>query len=78
MKRCDGCRFWSQRVAQSIGCNSVEALCLAAGGPYQNRFMPATATCPAWKSNHLGQVDDPPDYGETVRALYEAEEGNEP
>jgi hypothetical protein len=28
----------------------------------------------SWKPNHHGQVDDPPDYGESVRALYDAEE----
>ena len=73
-KRCENCRYWSQMCVRSIGCSPIEALCLAAGGKYQGRFMRADATCESWKPNHHGQVDDPPDYGESVRALYDAEE----
>ena len=40
--------------------------------------MRETAWCESWKSNHLGQIDDPPDYGEAVRAAYAAEEAREP
>jgi len=25
---CDGCKFWSERIAASIGCEAVKALCL--------------------------------------------------
>jgi hypothetical protein len=39
-------------------------------------YQRATDTCPAWRSNHFGQVDDPPDCGEGVRALYDAEEAS--
>lgn len=72
MNRCDGCRYWSQMVAQAVG-DHVEALCLGPGTK-RNRYTRDRDTCEAWRSNHLGQVDDPPDYGERVRAAYEAED----
>jgi hypothetical protein len=28
VRTCSSCRFWSQMVAQSIGCGPIEALCL--------------------------------------------------
>lgn len=71
--RCDNCRFWSQMVAESYGCEPIKALCLSQGSR-KGIMMPGRGTCEAWKSNHLGQVDDPPNYGEYVRAAYDAEE----
>lgn len=75
-QRCVGCRFWSQMCAQSLDGGPMEALCLASkvAGPKAGRFVRANDTCTAWKSGHLGAVDDPPDYGGTVRAAYAAEE----
>jgi hypothetical protein len=79
VKTCGNCRFWSQMCAQSIGCGPVEAICLGGkASKFAGKFMRETQTCDAWKSNHHGQVDDPPDYGEQVRALYEAEEARQP
>ena len=72
-KHCDNCRFWSQMCAQSIG-NGLEALCLADGGKYSSKYTTEHHACDSWKSNHLGQVDDPPNYGEFTRAAYDAEE----
>jgi hypothetical protein len=60
--------------AQSIGCSPIEALCLGPG-KYKGRFMAERGHCEAWKSDHFGKVDDPPDYGEHSRDAYEAEEG---
>jgi hypothetical protein len=74
-KNCGGCRFWSEMIAQSIGGSAVEAMCLADGGPVQGKYMVANQKCAAWKSGHLGAIDDPPNYGEETRAAYEAEEG---
>ena len=50
------------------------AMCLADGGPQSSKYTHARQTCAAWKSGHHGAVDDPPNYGEEVRALYDAEE----
>ena len=74
MATCGDCRFWSQMCAMSNGDGDMTALCLATDGPKNGKFTRERFTCPAWKSNHLGQVDDPPNYGEFVRAAYEAEE----
>jgi hypothetical protein len=71
---CETCRFWSQMIAQSIGCGPIEALCLAPGGPMHGKFMRASDRCPWWKENTHGAYDEPPDYGERARAAYEAEE----
>ena len=73
---CESCRFWSQMVAQSIGCGPIEALCLAGRGTkFGGQMMRADATCEAWRSDHHGKVDDPPNYGELVQPLYDAEDG---
>lgn len=61
-------------VAQSWGTASVEALCLSGDGPLNGKYTTGRMTCAAWKSGHLGAVDQPPDYGEAVRAAYAAEE----
>jgi hypothetical protein len=61
-------------VAQALDGGPIEALCLCDGGPKRSKFTRATATCEHWASNHLGQVDDPPDHGKAVRAAYAAEE----
>ena len=73
-KNCGGCRFWSEMIAQSIGCGPVEALCLSGSGSRAGKYTTERMTCEAWKSGHLGAVDDPPDYGKEVQAAYEAEE----
>jgi hypothetical protein len=73
-KSCFNCRFWSQMVAQSIGCGPIEALCLSPQSLHNSKFVKATDLCDAHKSDHHGKVDDPPNYGEVSRAAYEAEE----
>lgn len=45
-----------------------------AEGPKHGSFMSGNATCPKWAENIFGAWDEPPDYGETVRALYERED----
>lgn len=72
--RCETCRFWSQMCAQSLDGGPMEALCLSGDGPKAGRFVRATSSCSSWKSGHLGAVDEPPNYGEHVRAAYAAEE----
>lgn len=71
---CNGCRFWSEMIARALG-RGVEAMCLAGEGtPYGGKYTIGRQTCDAWKSGHHGAVDDPPNYGEEVRALYAEEE----
>jgi hypothetical protein len=77
MKMCDNCRFWSQMIAQSIGLLGVEALCLSSVSPHSRKFTKAHKSCPAWRENTHGAVDEPPDYGEMARALYDTEENTE-
>lgn len=72
-KKCENCRFWSQMVAQSIG-NGLEALCLESHAPTFSQYTGVRFTCVFWKLNAHGAVDEPPDYGETARAKYEADE----
>lgn len=74
-QQCDGCRFWSEMVAQAWGGGPMEALCLSEKSPYHSKYTTPRRSCAAWKSNHHGAVDAPPNYGELARAAYEAEEG---
>lgn len=36
---CLGCKFWSERMAQSIGGGPVEAMCLNEQSPHYNRYV---------------------------------------
>ena len=36
---CNGCRFWSEMIAQSIGGGPVQALCLSQDGPLSLRQL---------------------------------------
>ena len=71
---CGTCRYWSEMLAQSIGCGPIEAVCLSSGSASRGKFVRETHRCDSWGSNHFGAVDSPPDYGETARAAYDAEE----
>lgn len=70
---CNGCRFWSEMIAQAVGGRPVEAMCLSPDGPLKSTYTAGRQTCAGWKSGHHGAVDDPPNYGEEVRPLYERE-----
>lgn len=58
-KICETCRFWSQMVAQSIGCRPVEALCLDVDSPNRMKMVTGNATCIMWAENTKGAVDQP-------------------
>jgi hypothetical protein len=77
MKICDNCRFWSQMVAQSIGLSGVEALCLSDTSPHSGAYTRRMSAAPNGGKTLMAAVDEPPDYGETARALYTAEEGTD-
>jgi hypothetical protein len=68
-RNCAGCRYWSEMIAQSNG-RGVEALCLAPEGPAAGEYMLGSQSCAAFARNVFGAVDDAPNYGEEVRALY--------
>lgn len=72
---CNTCRFWSEMCAQTTGLGPIEALCLSVTGPRARAWTKESETCPAWKSGHHGAVDAPPNYGEFIRTLYDAEDG---
>jgi hypothetical protein len=60
-------------IARAWGDNPIEALCLAQSGPFKRQYVTGGRTCESWASGHHGAVDEPPDYGEQVRAMYAAE-----
>lgn len=68
-RTCGGCRYWSEMIAMVRGSETV-AMCLGKG-PWASRYTRASHTCDAFAFNTAGAVDDPPDYGEEVRAEYE-------
>jgi hypothetical protein len=75
-KKCGDCRFWSEMCAQSIGGGPIEAVCLSQVSGRTGKFVRATFSCPAWRSNHFGSVDAPPNYGAHARAAYDAEDAS--
>lgn len=70
---CMGCRYWSEMLARSYG-GPVEAMCLSGTSPFTGKYTTPGTTCDAWRSGHHGAVDEPPNYGEETRKLYEREE----
>ena len=70
---CNGCRFWSEMIARSIGRAPIEAMCLASHGPNAGQYVTGRGTCDAWRSGHYGAIDDP-DGGPEICAAYLEEE----
>lgn len=68
---CGGCRYWSEMIAM-VQAGDVVAMCLGRG-IMNGKYTTGRQTCDAYAKNTHGAVDDPPDYGEEVRALYEAD-----
>ncbi len=56
---CGECRYWSEMMAQSIGCGPIEAVCLSSDGPKRGRYVSARSTCEKWANNALGAIDSP-------------------
>lgn len=71
-RNCSGCRYWSEMLAQAHG-NGVEAMCLAASGAHAGTYVFGNDSCGSYAKNTAGAVDEPPDYGEAVRAAYEGQ-----
>jgi hypothetical protein len=72
---CGACRYWSELLARAGGAadnpsGDTEAMCLAPAGPNRQKYTTQTTTCAAFAVNSHGAVDEPPNYGEGVRAEY--------
>ncbi len=76
MKRCDTCRFWSERLAFCEGGGPVKAMCLCTGGPKDNEYTAGDNFCGGWKSGHYGAIDSPAEEGDEVWRLYKQEDND--
>jgi len=56
---CEGCRFWSEMVAQAIGGGPIQALCINGKSPLSGKYTTKRMTCEAWQEGSLGAVDQP-------------------
>ena len=57
--KCQDCRFWSETVAQSIGCGPIEALCICEDSPHKMKMTTELNGCQFGKENLYGAIDDP-------------------
>lgn len=57
--KCQDCRFWSEMVAQSIGCGPIEALCLNEESPLRIKMTTELNGCQFGKENLYGAIDAP-------------------
>ena len=55
MDNCDGCKWWSERIARSIGGGPMEAMCLNVHSPCYNRMV--CGGCTFYRSGRA--IDDP-------------------
>lgn len=67
--KCRDCRFWSERLAQSLGGGPMEAYCLSDHGPYRGMYTTGTNGCEAAKAGPYGAIDTPGQEAE-LAALY--------
>jgi len=52
---CDGCKWWSELVAQQIGLDPMEAMCLNPVSPRYQRMVHDGCEC----CEHGRAIDDP-------------------
>lgn len=59
MKKCEDCRYWSDRIARARG-GSLEAMCLGPDAlfPKRGEYTHRADRCQGWRSGHLGSIDD--------------------
>jgi hypothetical protein len=43
--KCGHCKFWSERIAQSVGGRPLEALCLSEQSPHRLKYQPSSGSC---------------------------------
>lgn len=64
METCENCRFWSETVAQSIGCGPMEAMCENSASPYKFKMLTGDKSCSEHKPPHDPRLAGIPDvYG---------------
>lgn len=58
MSRCgQGCKYWSEMVAQGLAGRPIEAMCLAPEGPFRGEFTSARGMCVSYSQGT--PVDSP-------------------
>ncbi len=55
MGSCNGCKFWSERLAQSNELGNIEALCLSSDSPHAGRWV--LGGCRSYEAG--AAIDDP-------------------
>jgi hypothetical protein len=60
---CDGCKWWSQLCAESIGCGPIDALCLNADSKNHSKMVHDGC-----KLKVLGKSVDDPTYSYSSRS----------
>jgi hypothetical protein len=55
---CDGCRYWSEMIAQSNG-SGIQAYCLCRESPRYATYTVKRDSCDAWRDGSWGAVDQP-------------------
>jgi hypothetical protein len=53
---CDGCRYWSEMIAQSSP-RGMEAYCLCPQSPRYQTFTVKLESCDFWREGSWGAVD---------------------
>jgi len=59
VKRCDGCRYWSDQIARVESDGVLRAACLSLDSPHAMTFTPGRQTCHDWAGNALDAIDEP-------------------
>jgi len=69
-KDCKGCRYWSERLAQSQG-SSVTAVCISSGSVEKGKYKFGSDKCDSYKSGHYGAIDSPGESEEIIQLYSE-------
>lgn len=56
---CEKCYFWSEMVAQSIGCGPVEAMCLNDNSDYYQEMTAWKSRCDDFEDGNGTTIDSP-------------------
>jgi len=57
MKKCKGCRYWSELLAQSLNLGPVEAMCLCEESPKYQQYTVLMDDCDKYQEGY--PVDAP-------------------
>ena len=56
---CNGCRYWSEMMAQSIGGGPITAMCLNSKSEFYGEYKIGRGSCSVWASGEFGAIDEP-------------------